>query len=106
MTRQISIIPLKLKFFTSFKTIIFLLFLIILSLTIFLIYQVNSYSETVYFINRTGQRIERLSQENKILEIDLAKANSLVNINQYLDNFEKAENITYIKVLEGTALAQ
>ncbi len=106
MNQAISIVPFKIKISLSLKPVLLLLFFITLSLLAFSIYQFNSYTEDIYFISRAERQIISLSQENKVLEIELAKANSLVNMNQYLDNFEKADNITYIRVLQGTALAQ
>ncbi len=101
MIQAISIIPIK-----QLKLIWFSLALIIIFLLIFSIYQFNAYTQAVYFISSSERKISQLSQENKILEIDLAMASSLLNMENYLESFEKTENITYIRVLEGTALAK
>ena len=81
-------------------------FLIVLSLFALSVYQVNAYTSDVYFIHNSEAKIGRLSQENKVLEISLVKADSLANLGSYVQNFEKTSRIEYIRVLEGTALAK
>jgi len=70
------------------------------------IYQLNAYTSEVYFIQNSEKKISELTQENKTLGINFAEANSLWNIGNYVQNFEKAGKIEYIRVLESTVLAK
>lgn len=91
----------------KFLTLIIFSGFAVVSLLLFLsVYQLNTYAAEIYFISNSEKKIDRLSQENKILEINLAEANSLGNLGNYVQNFEKAERIEYIRVLEGTVLAK
>ena len=83
-----------------------LIFLLTLSLLVTFIYQLNAYTEEIYLISSSEKRISQISQENKILEINLTETNSLRNLNKYVQNFERAGKIEYLRVLEGTALAK
>jgi hypothetical protein len=80
--------------------------LIAFSLLVVSIYQLNAYTSDLYFIRQAEKNVAILSQENKVLEMDLAKANSLWSAKQYVHNFEKTDRIEYIKILENTALAR
>ena len=102
----ISITPIKLKLNIDLKFLWIFIFLFIFSLLIFSVYQLNSYTAEIYFIHNYEKKINQLSQENKILEINLAKTNSLWNVGNYVQNFEKASKIEYIRVLESTVLAK
>jgi energy-coupling factor transporter transmembrane protein EcfT len=95
-------ISLNLKFLWLF------IFLIILSLLIVCIFQLNAYTKEFYLIQNYEKKLNQLTQENKNLEINFSQANSLKHLGSYLENqvFEKAERIEYIRVLEGTVLAK
>ncbi len=80
--------------------------LVVFSLLAVSVYQLNAYTAETYFIYDAEKKTAALSQENKILEIDLAKANSLWSAGEYVQNFEKTSKIEYIRVLENTALAK
>ena len=75
-------------------------------LTIITVVQINAYIREVYLLQDYGNQIDQLTKENKILEINLSKDNSLNNINNYVQNFEKAEQVDYIKVLDSTVVAK
>ena len=105
MAQAISITPV-LKIVLNFKILYFLLVLITFFLFFISIYQFNAYTSEVFFISQAEKQLNQLSQENKILEINLAEANSLGNLASYVQSFEKAEKIEYLRVLEGTALAR
>ena len=102
----ISIVPIRLKLASVLKFFWAFVILIIFSLLIVSVYQLNAYTAEIYSGYDYGKKINELSQENKVLEINLAKANSLWNIGNYVQNFEKAGQIKYIRVLESTALAK
>ncbi|MDP1538920.1 MAG: hypothetical protein Q8M00_02715 [bacterium] len=102
----ISIAPIRLKLNLGLKFLWIFLLLIIFSLLIVSVYQLNVYTAEIYFIHNSEKKISQFSQENKILEINFAKANSLFNVGNYVQGFEKAGKIEYIRVLEGTVLAK
>lgn len=90
------------------KTFAILIFSILLSLLIISIFQLNAYTGDFYLIQNYEKKLVQLNQENKILEISFSQANSLKNIGSYVQSqiFEKAEEVEYIRILEGTALAK
>ena len=90
----------------NFKVLSFLIVSAVFILFLISIYQFNVYTAEVYFINQAQRKITQLSQDNKVLEISLAEANSLGKLDHYAQNFEKAGKIEYLRVLEGTVLAK
>jgi len=106
----ISVFPLgtSLKLSFSMKSWAVILFGILVSLFAISILQVNAYTRELYLLQDYEAKISQLTEENKSLEINFTKANSLNNIGDFVQNmtFVKAENILYIKVLETTALAK
>jgi len=77
-------------------------FLSIFSLLVIYIFQVNVLVSQIHTLKNYEKQIVQLSQENKILEINFSKANSLNNIENYLStqNFEKASRVKYIQIRE------
>jgi len=105
----LSLIPIKtIGLNLSFKVFWIVVFLAIFSLLIACVFQLNAYTKEIYLIKSYQNKIIQLTQENKILEIDFAKANSLNNIGNYAQNgiFEKTNKTEYIRVLEDTVLAR
>jgi len=102
----VSVVPLRLKLSSGLKFLWIFTLLIIFSLLIVFIHQLNAYTAEVYFIQNSEKKISQLNQENKTLGINLAEADSLWNIGNYVQNFEKASRIEYIRVLESTVLAK
>jgi len=82
--------------------------LIIFSLLVFCILQLNLHTEEVYSIDTLERTLSQLSQENKMLEIKFASADSLNNIQEYIQNknFKKVTKVEYIQLLEDTVLAK
>jgi len=70
------------------------------------IYLVNVYTSEIYAVSQYEKKAKQLSEENKLLEINMTKAGSLQNADNYVQNFERAGKIEYIRVLESTALAK
>ena len=87
---------------TSWKIFWTLNFILILSLFILYIIQVNSLAKETYQIQSYQQEIEKLTQENEYLLSDAVKLSSLSNIETIINNsgFEKAQKIHYIQVQE------
>ena len=80
----------------------------ILSLFLVCVFQLNAYTKEFYLVKNQENRLKLLTQENKLLEINFSKANSLNNIGSYVENqsFEKVTQVEYIRVFESTALAR
>ena len=92
----------------SYKFWLALFFLAAFILFIFSIIHVNVYTGSLYSIQTFEDRVNQLNEENRILEINFTKANSLNNLTSYVQNqtFQKISNIKYVRVLESTALAK
>lgn len=110
MTTKILVFPLSIsaKITLNKKLIAISLLGIMLSLLAISIIQVNAYTKEMYIIRDYQSQITSLQGSNKMLEIDLSRANSFNNLGYHLENqaFVKADKIEYIKVLGGTALAK
>lgn len=72
------------------------------------VFQLNARTQEVYLLQQYEKQLNELTQENKLLEINFSKTNSLNNIGDLAQNqlFEKTTKIEYIRVLETTALAK
>ena len=101
-TFPLPIVSLKIKSKALFKFFLIFTSLIVLSLLTVSIYQLNTYIAEIYSINTLEKEIIKIAQENKILEINTAKANSLSKIDDYLQGFEKVDKIRYVKTSEET----
>ena len=102
LTLSLPIVSFKVRPKPFFKLFLFFISLIAFSLLLVSIYQLNAYITEIYSINLLEKEMAKITQENKILEIDTAKANSLSKIDNYLQEFEKVSNIKYVKTLEET----
>ena len=78
-----------------------------LSLFIACLFQLNAHTGEFYLIKDQENKLRQLTQENRLLEINLSQASSLNNIVGFLEGreFERVKQVHYIKVLEGTAYA-
>jgi len=92
------------RFFS--KTFLILSLFLTFSLMIISVVQLNAYIKENYLVQNYEERIAQLNQENKVLEVSFSKDNSLNNINNYAQNFEKVTEVEYIKVLESTVVAK
>jgi len=79
-----------------------LIILSVVALLVFYLFQVNAVVSERYLIQKYEKRISEISRENQNLEISSAQTNSLDNITALLGelNFEKADKIHYIRVLD------
>ena len=79
-----------------------------LLLFVFCILQIGYYTQDVYLIRNYEERLAMLSKNNKFLNINLSKMDSLANIDSYLanKNFVKANQIKYIQILENSVVAK
>jgi len=95
-------LKLNLKFFLILNSILIIIFLISY------IFQVNALISESYQIQNYQKKIEKLTSENKILEINSFKMNSLENIENKIQNlgFQKTDKIYYIQILEGQMVSK
>ena len=92
----------------GFKVLWIFISILTLSLLVVCIFQINAYTKEVYLIQNYEKKLNQLTRENKILEVNFSEVNSLNNVGNYVQNnvFEKANKIDYIRLLESTALAK
>jgi len=90
------------------KKFLILFSVLILSLLVFCIFQVNALTEENYLIKSYEKKIIQLSEENEILTVNFSKTNSLVNLESYLQsgNFKKVSQVKYIQILESSVAAK
>ena len=93
--------PFKLRF--NSKIFLILGFILIISLLIFYIFQVNALAEENFKIEISQKKTDKLTQENEILSINSLKLNSLPNIETLIKDFgfEKVQKINYVQILES-----
>jgi len=101
--------PGQIIFKRDILTIIWVINLIFfLVLLIFYIFQVGTLTQKIYLLGDFEERLEKLSKENEVLEIEFSKSNSLANIENYLigENFVKANasQVKYLQILESTVV--
>lgn len=89
------------------KVFLTIIFISILALLVFYIFQVNTLTKETYLIQSCEKKLSQLSGENETLEVNFSKANSLTNIENYLQrqNFEKVSQVKYIHILESSVAA-
>ena len=78
------------------------------ALVVACVFQLNDRTKEVYLLEQYQDRLDALTQENKVLEISFSKTNSLNGIGELAQNqlFEKTNRIEYIRILDATALAK
>jgi len=104
LSPPISIIrPLTLKLRFNLKIVWILSIFLIITLLVFYIFQIKSVISEGYLLQNYQKKLNKLSQENEILEINLAQVNSLGNIEKEIQKlgFEKIDKVYYIQVLES-----
>jgi hypothetical protein len=74
-------------------------------LLVFYVYQVNSLTAGSYLITSYEKQINKLSQENKNLEISFAESSFLGQALAKIQamNFQKTTAVRYIQILDSTA---
>ncbi len=81
---------------------------LILSLLVIYIIQVGQLAKDKYSLRNYEKELVSLSKNNKFLDIDFSKMNSLFHIDQVLaDNgFVKTNNVKYIKIVESSIVSR
>ena len=95
--------PLRLITKMNFKIFLVLSVFIMALLTGFYMFQINLMAVQNYLIINYEKQINALDKENRSLEVNFAKANSLGNIEALAKNlnFERVETVQYIKMIDG-----
>lgn len=83
-------------------------FISLITLSIFYIFQVNEMIRESYLIKNYEKKIEKLSQENDILEIKFSQSNSLESLEAKVQNlnYEKIGQVHYIQILDDTVVTK
>jgi len=99
---------LSLKWQISLRMFWFLSALLITTLLVFYIFQVNAEVSERYLIQKYETTIAEISKENQNLEISSFQVNSLNNVTSLLENlnFEKIGRIHYIRVLDSQVVTK
>lgn len=100
-------ISIKFKLGLSLKILKISFFILIISLLLLYIFQVNSLVSENYFLKNQEKKLEDLKKEKEILEINFSQARSLANLENYFQNhdFKKASQVKYIQILEASVVA-
>ena len=100
--------PISLSSALNVRFLYVLMFISIIGLLGFYIFQVNNLTQKIYFNQGYQKDIKQLSQENKFLEVNFSRANSLKNIEAFVQaqNFERIGHVKYIRVLESMVAAK
>lgn len=101
----VSLPTLKTRSFNFLKIIWFLTCFNLILVFCFTIIQMSLYAQEVFLVKNYEKKITILKEENKKLEVEFSKLNSLSNLQEYLKNFEKAKNVKYIKIT-GSSIAE
>lgn len=106
---QISILNLpvltkNLSFKLNLKMLSILGFILIVFLLGIYIFQVSSLISETYILQNYQKIVAQILEENKILEINFAKTNSLSNITPKIEElgFEKINAVNYIQVVDNS----
>lgn len=95
---------------TRFSSKIFwiTIFVLAVGLFIFYIFQVSSFSLVSYKLQDYQQKIAALSEQNRALEINFAKADILDNVGSKVTElgFEKIDAIHYIQILDPSLVVK
>jgi len=90
---------------TFFKKILnFFGISLILSLLFLQVFQLNDLVKTLYLISNQKEKLDQLSEENKVLKLEFSQNGSLKNLEDLAAklNFEKVKKIKYIQITEDS----
>jgi len=82
--------------------------ILISSLLVFYVFQINEITKGGYLTKNYLKKIDALSQESKLLEINFAHTSFLGDAEEKAQslNFERVEKIKYIEFLEGSLVTK
>jgi len=100
-------ISINFKSSLALKALGFSLFLSIIALLVFYIFQINALTGEKYLLSSQEKKLAEIKREAEVLKIDFAKANSLANIEIYFQNqnFKKISQVKYIRILDTSVAA-
>ena len=103
--RSLAFRPISIKINFSRRIFWILNFILIILLGLY-IFQVGTLTQAIYLIKDYEKKLDSLSKENEILEINFSKSNSLSNLENFLskENFVKSNKVKYIQILESSVL--
>jgi len=86
----------------------YLIFLLLIPLLAFYIFQINSVVSGSYQVQRYQKGIDEMTGENKFLEVSSAMINSLESVDGRVQElgFEKIGKIHYIQIIESSAVTK
>ena len=101
---NLPILTKSLYFKPNLKMLSILGFILIVFLLGIYIFQVSSLISETYILQNYQKIVTQILEENKILEIDFAKTNSLSNITPKIEElgFEKINAVNYIQVVDNS----
>ena len=75
---------------------------------VYYIFQVGALSHNIYLFEDYERKLATLLENNKSLDINFSKMNSLSNIENYLakSDFIKPGQVKYIQILEGSVVTK
>ncbi len=84
----------------------YLIFFLVMPLLVFYIFQISSVVSESYQLQRYQKKIDELSGENKFLEINSVKVNSLESVDIRVQElgFEKIGKIHYIQIPDSSVV--
>lgn len=82
--------------------------LLLFSLLAVSVWQTNAYSRDVFLLQDMGRKMNEVAKENKALEINFNKSNSLANFsaNTLGQSFEKAIKIDYVRIADKKVVSR
>ena len=82
--------------------------ILIAGLLVFYIFQINTIVRGTYLIKDYETNLNKVSQENKILENNLVKSNSLESIESLAKNlnYERVNQVKYIQIMGSSVVAK
>lgn len=97
----------KFKLGLSLKIIKISVFILITSLLVLYIFQVNSLVGENYLLKNQERKLAEIKKEKEILEINFSQVSSLANLETYFQtqDFVKASQVKYIQILEASIVA-
>lgn len=101
---NLPILTKSLYFKPNLKMLSILGFILIVFLLGIYIFQVSSLISETYILQNYQKIVAQILEENKILEINFAKTNSLSNITSKIEElgFEKIDAVNYIQVVDNS----
>jgi cytoskeletal protein RodZ len=103
-----QVFPIKFKLTVPLKLLAVFTFVLMVALLISCVFQLNKYTAGYFTLQDYQQKLDRLTEENRGLEVQFSSSDSLNRVFSYAggDGFEKVDQVDYIQLLDGTALAK